>query len=264
MTILDRILEKKREEVAEAKISLPLERLQQSPLYDLPAREFAAALRSRTPSVIAEIKKASPSRGVIRQDFDPALLSRQLEAGGAAALSVLTDVEFFQGAIRFLTVAKERVRIPVLRKDFIVDPYQLHEAKAAGADAVLLIVAALPHNDLVSLSLEARTLGLACLVEVHTDEEAKRAVDVGASIVGVNNRDLRTFAVDLSVCERVARVVPPECIVVSESGVKNGGDMRRLMKCGVCTFLIGEMLMRHPSPGDALRELLAAAAGGCA
>jgi indole-3-glycerol phosphate synthase len=225
-------------------------------------RGFAAALRrvsAAGPAVIAELKKASPSRGVIRGSFHVAGLASQLEDAGAAALSVLTDEEYFQGSIANLCEASAAAELPCLRKDFIVDEFQLLESRANRADAVLLIVAALDPAELRRLHAVAREFSLDVLCEVHDENELGRALDLGCDIIGVNNRDLRTFQVDLNTAVRLGRNIPPGVLKVAESGLQSGADIRRLRDAGYEAFLIGESLMRADFPGQALKELLAAA-----
>lgn len=225
-------------------------------------KALETASKAGVAAVIAELKKASPSRGVIRSDFDPAGLASELEGAGAAALSVLTDEEFFQGSLNNLRVASSSTGLPCLRKDFIVDEFQLVEARANGADAVLLIVAALSQQELVSLVKRATELQLDVLCEVHDEEELGRAVEAGCDLIGVNSRDLRTFKVDLETAFRVAQMLPFGVLAVAESGIETGADIARLRSAGYDAFLIGESLMKAPSPGEALRKLLSDAASG--
>lgn len=257
--ILDQIVASTRERVAEAKRGADLRELERRADGHMP-RGFRRALKSASehgPAVIAELKKASPSKGLIRENFVAAELARELEAAGAAALSVLTDEEFFQGSLQNLREASETVRIPCLRKDFIVDEFQLFEARANSADAVLLIVAALSQADLVALSRGARARGLDALCEVHDEEELQRALDAGCDLIGVNTRDLRTFQVDLNTAFRVAEKFPAGVVRVAESGIRSAEDLARLRAAGYDAFLVGESLMRKERPGDALRKLLA-------
>ncbi len=222
-------------------------------------RDFAGALESAAQAgiaIIAELKKASPSRGLIRSDFDPALLARELEQAGAAALSVLTDEEFFQGSLENLRAASAATRLPCLRKDFIVDEFQLLEARANCADAVLLIVAALEDSELKALAAKAAGYKLDVLCEVHDAAELQRALDAGCEIIGVNNRDLKTFKVDLGTALRLAEKIPSDSFAVAESGIESGADIVRLRAAGYGAFLIGETLMRAARPGEALRGLL--------
>lgn len=218
---------------------------------------FAAALsRPDTINVIAECKRRSPSRGVLRAAYDPVAVAREYAEAGAAALSVLTEPMFFDGSLDHLAAVRSAVSVPLLRKDFIVDEYQLLEAAAAGADAVLLIVAALDDDWLTHLHAKASALGLAVLVEVHTDEEFDRALAAGAAIVGVNNRNLRTLTVDVDLSERLAARIPAGVTAVSESGLKTPADLARLRAIGYRAFLVGERLVTAPSPGAALASLL--------
>jgi len=219
-------------------------------------RRSLAARRQDGIAVIAELKKASPSKGLIRAEFHPAELAAELEASGAAALSVLTDEEFFQGSLNNLREASAAVSIPCLRKDFIVDPFQLLEARANSADAVLLIVAALSPHELAALSVAARDHGLDVLCEVHDSDELQRAVDAGCDLIGVNTRDLRTFKVDLQTAFRLADRFPKNAVRVAESGVHSGEDVSQLRAAGYDAFLVGESLMRAERPGEALRSLL--------
>jgi indole-3-glycerol phosphate synthase len=222
---------------------------------------FAAAIGpAATVNIIAECKRRSPSRGVLRADYDPVALARQFEGAGAVALSVLTEPTFFDGALDHLAAVRHAVGVPLLRKDFIVDPWQLLEARAAGADAVLLIVAALTDDDIVCLAREAAGLGLATLVEVHSETELARALAAGASIIGVNNRNLRTLHVDVDLSHRIAAELPPGTLAVSESGLKSPTDVSALRALGYHAFLIGERFMTTADPGAALAALLAEAA----
>ncbi|MDE1163235.1 MAG: indole-3-glycerol phosphate synthase TrpC [Acidobacteriaceae bacterium] len=223
-------------------------------------RGFAQALRERAkvgPAVIAELKKASPSKGLIRAEFDPSALAVELEEAGAAVLSVLTDEPYFQGSLVNLRAARAAVKIPLLRKDFMVDPFQVLEARANGADAILLIVAALDDNELRTLRAEARRLGLDVLCEVHDQEELDRARVLDCECVGVNTRDLKTFHVSLDRAIELASQLPVDVIKVAESGIGGRDDVQRMRAAGFDAFLIGESLMRAECPGDALRELLA-------
>lgn len=210
-------------------------------------------------AVISELKKASPSRGLIRPSFEPAQLAKELEEAGAAALSVLTDEEFFQGSLQNLQIASSSVSIPCLRKDFIVDEFQLIEARANSADAVLLIVAALSQQELIALTRKAEDHGLDVLCEVHDEAELQRALDAECNLIGVNSRDLRTFKVDLGTAFRLAEAMPKHVFCVAESGIHNGADVARLRAAGYGAFLIGESLMKESSPGAALKKLLAEA-----
>jgi indole-3-glycerol phosphate synthase len=221
-----------------------------------PGRFHAAVARRDRINVIAECKRRSPSRGVLRAEYDPVAIARQYAAGGAAAISVLTEPTFFDGALEHLAAVRQAVDIPVLRKDFIVSEYQLLEARASGADAVLLIVAALPYTDLKTLADSADSLGLDVLMEVHDDAEMDAAVQAGARIVGVNNRNLRTLAVDVDASDRLIARLPREIIGVSESGLKTRADLLRLRALGYGAFLVGERLMTARDPGEQLRLLV--------
>ncbi len=223
-------------------------------------RGFEAALRRQAacgPAMIAELKKASPSRGLIRPDFEPVSLARSLEAAGAAALSVLTDREFFEGSLGNLTRASAAVEIPCLRKDFMLDSFQILEARAAGADAILLIVAALADNELKSLYAEARRMELDVLCEIHDREELLRAVAIGFTVIGVNSRNLHTMQVDPQTQIDLARLLPRTAVKVAESGIRSASDIRRMRQAGYDAFLVGESLMRQPDPAAALALLLA-------
>jgi indole-3-glycerol phosphate synthase len=256
--VLHRIIAATRARVAESRRTTDLRSLERQAESHVP-RAFRLALEARSRggvAVIAELKKASPSKGLIRAEFRPAELARDLEAAGAAALSVLTDEEFFQGSLGNLREASAAVAIPCLRKDFIVDEFQLVEARANSADAVLLIVAALPQAKLVAMAAAARAQGLDVLCEVHDGDELQRALDAGCDLVGVNTRDLRTFHVDLQTAFALAGKFPSNVVRVAESGIHSASDIARLQAAGYHAFLVGESLMRAERPGDALRELL--------
>ena len=260
--VLRRILAHKAGEVAERAERVPLRELGRSVERAAPVRPFAQALREAIGTgragVIAEVKKASPSAGVIRAHFDPAAIARSYEAGGAACLSVLTDREFFQGADEHLVAARAACGLPVLRKDFVIDEYQVYEARAIGADCVLLIVAALGDAQLRELAGLAAHLDMDVLVEVHDEEELERALAVDAPLIGVNNRDLRTFRTDLETTLRLRALVPADRLLVTESGVHTREDVAHLRVGGVHAFLVGEAFLRAPEPGEKLRELFAA------
>ncbi|OHE79668.1 MAG: indole-3-glycerol-phosphate synthase [Lysobacterales bacterium GWF1_69_6] len=257
--ILQTILRRKAEEVAERSARVSLRELS-ARCEGAPApRGFAAALQSKVdaglPAVIAEVKKASPSKGVIRPDFRPGEIAASYERGGAACLSVLTDVDFFQGADAYLQEARAACALPVLRKDFIVDAYQVYEARVLGADCVLLIVAALGDAALAELSHLALELGMDVLVEVHDIDELERALQVGAPLVGINNRSLRTFEVSLETTLGLKPAVPADRLLVTESGIATRDDVARMRAAGVHAFLVGESFMRAPDPGAELARL---------
>jgi indole-3-glycerol phosphate synthase len=261
--ILERILQRKTEEIAERSAALPLRELS-ARVADLPdTRGFAGAIEARIdagrPAVIAEVKKASPSKGLIRPDFHPAGIARSYEAGGAACLSVLTDRDFFQGSEDYLREAREACALPVLRKDFIVDPWQVYESRAIGADCILLIVAALGDAALLELSLLAAELGLDVLCEVHDGEELERALSLPVPLVGVNNRNLRTFETSLDTTLSLKERVEDGRVLVAESGIHTGADVARLRAAGVNAFLVGEAFMRAADPGAELERLFAGA-----
>ena len=256
--VLDRIVAATRARVAESRRSADLRELERRAEQHVP-RGFRKALDSKGRdgiAVIAELKKASPSKGLIRASFDPVELARELEAAGAVALSVLTDEEFFQGSLENLRKASATVAIPCLRKDFIIDEFQLLEARANSADAVLLIVAALTQKELETLAHGARKHGLDVLCEAHDAAELQRALDAGCDLIGVNTRDLRTFRVDLQTAFDLAPKFSAAVVRIAESGIHSADDVARLRAAGYHAFLVGESLMRAESPGDALRELL--------
>jgi indole-3-glycerol phosphate synthase len=258
--ILDKIVRAKAQRLEEAKRRTPIEELARDAAASASsrvARSMTVALRrNECVNIIAEIKRRSPSRGIIRSDFDPAWIAERYAASGAAAISVLTEEDFFEGSLDHLRAVRASVELPLLRKDFFFDEYQLQEATLAGADAVLLIVAILEGVLLARLITHARELGLDALVEVHSSDEMQRAVDSGASIIGVNNRDLTTFNVDLETSIELARLAPEDVILVSESGINTGDDIRRLRAAGFSAFLVGEHLMRADDPGEALQRLI--------
>ncbi len=254
--ILATIAEHVRGVVAERRRAAPLDRLRDRPLFPAPRRGFARRLQGAGRHIIAEIKKASPSKGLIRADFAPLAIARDYAGGGASAISVLTEERFFSGRLEYLEQIRGAVEVPLLRKDFILDPYQVVEAKSFGADAILLIAAMLDPNLLRELCAQAAALALDSLIEVHTEKELEAALAAGATLVGINNRDLKTFAVDLAVTERLAPLVPAGAVKVCESGIDTPEQIRRVERLGVRVFLIGESLMRAPAPGQKLRELL--------
>jgi len=255
---LDQIVAATRRKLAETRNSADRRELERQAERHVP-RGFRRALESKArsgPAVIAELKKASPSRGLIRADFDAGELATELESAGAAALSVLTDAEFFQGSLHNLQLASGATELPCLRKDFIVDEFQLLEARAHGADAVLLIVAALLPVEINRLAKQARAHDLDVLCEVHDERELQLAADGGFDLIGVNSRDLRTFHVDLETAFRLVERIPSTALRVAESGIHNAADIARLRAAGYHAFLIGESLMKAKAPGEALRELL--------
>ena len=258
-TVLDRILAHKREEVAHRRRSKPLATLMSAARIASPVRGFVAALTARIeagePAVIAEVKKASPSRGVIREDFDPIAIAKSYASAGAACLSVLTDENYFQGHDRYLVDARAAAPLPALRKDFVVDPYQIFEARALGADCILLIVAALDPKLLHECHACAGELGLDVLIEVHDSSELEVALRLSPKLVGINNRDLRTFDTRLSTTYDLLPAIPNDTVVVTESGIHDRAQVAELRACGVNAFLVGEAFMREPEPGAALRRL---------
>jgi indole-3-glycerol phosphate synthase len=259
--ILARILSSKTKEVAAARTTKPLAALRVEAQAAPPVRDFVGALRSAIAAgkagVIAEIKKASPSRGVLRPIFDPAAIARRYEAGGATCVSVLTDREYFQGAPEHLVAARAACSLPVLRKDFVLDEYQVVESRALGADCILLVVAALDDVRLAALEVSARELGIAVLAEVHDAAELERALKLATPLIGVNNRNLRTFDVALETTLDLLPRVPRERLLVTESGILAPADVARMRAAGVHAFLVGEAFMRAADPGAALRRLFA-------
>jgi indole-3-glycerol phosphate synthase len=253
VSILERIVAVKRAEIDAARARTPQIELSSV----APVRDFVGALRAKQPAVIAEIKRASPSRGVLRADFDPAAIARSYEAAGAACLSVLTDREFFQGAGEHLVAARAACRLPVLRKDFVIDPYQVYESRALGADCILLITACLAQREMKELETLAHRLGMAVLVEVHDAAELERALELRTPLLGINNRNLRTFETTLQTTLDLLPRVPKERLIVTESGILSRADVSRMRAAGVETFLVGEAFMRAPDPGTALRTLFA-------
>jgi indole-3-glycerol phosphate synthase len=255
--ILDDIVAHKRVDLQHAKTTVPLATLEQRPLFRVERHDLCAALQAAARrAIIAEVKKASPSKGVICAAFDPLRIARSYAANGAVAISVLTEQRYFQGDLRHLATIRAAVRVPLLRKDFLFDPYQLYEARAFGADAVLLIAAILDDALLRDLVQLAETLQLTALVEVHDRLELERALDSGARLLGINNRDLHTFHTDLATTEELAPRVPAGTLVITESGINTIADIERLERVGVRAFLIGEALMRAADPGAKLAELL--------
>jgi indole-3-glycerol phosphate synthase len=256
MNILEEILKNTRQEISAAKKILPLKQLREMPNFQRHCFSLSNALHQNEINIIAEIKKASPSKGVIRKDFDHLALARDYAENGARAISMLTDKKYFQGNIRFISDVRASVSLPILRKDFIVDSYQLTEAKAFGADAVLLIAAALEPRQLHDLYDEAKELRLDCLVEIHNEQELDKLDLKQVKIVGINNRNLSDFTVDVSTTLRVASNIPKDIIIVSESGISNRAEIEHLAAYGIHSVLIGESLMRAKSPGMVLQSLL--------
>jgi indole-3-glycerol phosphate synthase len=256
MNILESILDNTHKETARAKFTMPVERLKSMPGFSRKCNSLQSALLASTPAIIAEVKRASPSKGIIREDFDHWLIARAYVEAGACALSVLTDKVFFQGDIQYIADIRADISIPILRKDFIIDSYQLAEAKAFGADSVLLIAAALEKNQLHELHVEADELGLECLVEVHNEAELE-SVDMSVvKLIGINNRNLKDFSVDLATSIRLAALIPSGITIVSESGISSRADIDLLVQNGIHAVLIGESLMRSTDPGESLRKLL--------
>jgi len=257
--ILEKILARKVEEIAEARRRVGFGTLQEQARTADPPRGFLQALRRRVgageAAVIAEVKKASPSKGVLREEFDPAAIAASYARGGATCLSVLTDVDFFQGSDEYLRQARAACALPVLRKDFMIDPYQIYEARAMGADCILLIVAALEDGPMADLAGLATALSLDVLVEVHDAEELDRALRMPLPMIGINNRDLRTFETRLQTTLELLPRIPGDRLVITESGILVPGDVALMREHGVNAFLVGEAFMRAKAPGEALREL---------
>lgn len=260
MSVLARICADKRDLVARRRREHPLGEVEMMARTATLPRGFADALRhasaERSYGLIAEIKRASPSKGLIRADFDPPALARAYAMGGATCLSVLTDGPYFQGDDTYLTAARATVELPVLRKDFLLDPYQIVEARALGSDAVLVILAAVDDGCARELIATAAELGMSSLVEVHDEQEMQRAIALGAELIGINNRNLATLRIDLATTERLAPMAPSDRLLISESGLYSPGDLQRMARVGVRCFLIGESLMRQPDVKAATRALL--------
>ncbi len=257
--ILQRILQRKAEEVEQRKALKPLSDLESFLAEASPVRGFVQALRNKLsqgePAIIAEIKKASPSKGVIRQDFDPPAIAISYARAGAACLSVLTDIDFFQGSAQYLVAARDACNLPVIRKDFIIDPYQVVEARVLGADCILLIVAALDQAQLIHLYGLARELEMDVLVEVHDKQEMQRALELNPPMLGINNRNLKTFETSLYTTLQMQHMVPEQCFIVTESGIHTHEDVVFMQDHQVNAFLVGEAFMRQPDPGQALMDI---------
>ncbi|MEC8895554.1 MAG: indole-3-glycerol phosphate synthase TrpC [Planctomycetota bacterium] len=262
MTILERILDTKRAELEESRKLRPLDEVVAAAAQAAPALSLAEAAGRGGIQVVAEVKKASPSKGVIREDFDPVAIAAAYAGGGAAAISVLTDSEYFQGSLDYLRAIREKVAVPLLRKDFIIDPYQVFEARAAGADAILLILAALSDQEAEPLAAVAEELGMDVLWEVHNIEEMHRVAAFSPRVVGINNRDLKTFEVSLETTRGLLPEVPADAVVISESGFFVREELEMMSDWGVDGFLVGEGLMRADDPGEALRGLLSSPGEG--
>lgn len=253
---LDEIAQHVKDELTSRRVKTPVAALKERPWFTRPTRGFSAAVAGASRRIIAEVKRSSPSQGVIRDDFDPVAIARDFSANGASALSVLTEERYFHGSLAFLEAIKETVAPPLLRKDFTLDRYHLFEARGFGADAVLLIVALLDAHALKELLSQAGELSLDALVEVHTEDELETALTAGARLIGINNRNLKTFEVKLETTERLLPLVPPGVTVVCESGFHHARDLDRIEALGAHAFLIGEALMRAPQPGAKLKEML--------
>jgi len=254
---LEAIVEHVRNEVNRRRLQVPVMALRDRPLFRSPARGFAQALQGPSRRIIAEVKRASPSKGLIREDFDPVAIAKAYAQHGASAVSVLTEERFFQGSLMHLEQIRAVVDVPLLRKDFILDPYQLTEAKSCGADAVLLIAALLDPSFMGELREQANALGLDTLVEIHNEAELFKALKIGPQVIGINNRDLQTFEVSLETTERLAPLIPQGMPAVCESGIDNVAQIKQVEAWGIHVFLIGESLMRVPEPGAKLAELFA-------
>ena len=257
MSFLAKILAEKREEVLARKKSAPLDKLERMPFFLRETISLLKALKGKELAVIAEIKRASPSKGVLREQFEPLEIAEKYVRAGASAISVLTDFKFFQGRLEYIRDMREIISVPILRKDFVIDEYQIHESKAYGADAVRLITAALQSHQLRNLLQASSELGLECLVEVHNKKEIDSLDFSLVKMVGINNRDLTTFETDLAASLELREHIPPDVIVVSESGINSRRDLDQLVRHGIHAALIGEVFMRAEDPGKALAELMA-------
>jgi indole-3-glycerol phosphate synthase len=253
---LSTIVEHVKAQVEERQRKMPASVLRERPLFHTPTRDFAGSLTGSSRRIIAEVKRASPSKGLIRDNCEPVEVAKDYAGHGASAISVLTEERFFQGSLSYLEQIRGTVALPLLRKDFIIDPYQLTEARSYGADAVLFIAALLEPSRLRELREQATALSLDMLVEVHTEEELNAAIKAGAQLVGINNRDLKTFEVSLATTERLAPLIPTGMVAVCESGIDTVEQIRRVEELGIHVFLIGEALMRAAQPGKKLKELL--------
>lgn len=254
-TVLDKILARKVEEIAERKSQVPIEEMMEASL-ETPygVRDMVSALRKDTVALIAEVKRASPSKGILTEDFAPVMIATTYNQNGASAISVLTDEDFFMGHLNYLTAVRESVTVPVLRKDFVIDPYQVYEGRVAGADAILLIVAALSDSQLEELYEVVTGLDMTALVEVHNKDEMERALKLGAKLIGVNNRDLKTFNVDLNTTAQLADMVGDDIVLVAESGIKNADDVKRMGELGAHAVLVGESLVKSDDMVQSVRQ----------
>jgi indole-3-glycerol phosphate synthase len=251
-TILDKILAQKVEEVRQS--AAQIAQVKADAYAAPPVRDFVAALHKPTVALIAEVKKASPSKGILIENFDPVAIGKTYAENGASAISVLTDQRFFQGHLDYMRAVRAAVNVPVLRKDFVIDPHQVYEARAAGADAVLLIVMALEDSQLTDLQALIRELGMAALVEVHNEAEMKRALKIGGTLIGINNRDLKTFHEDLNVTAQLAKHAPSDVTLVAESAIRNTDDVRRMGGYGAHAVLVGESLVKSDNMTSRVRE----------
>jgi len=254
--MLDKIVARKKEEVEQTKKNAPLSSLKERIAQQEAPRDFALALKDTRTRLIAEVKRASPSRGVLCSDFNPVELAKKYAQGGAAAISVLTETTYFQGSIDHLTAIREKVHLPLLRKDFIFDPYQVYESRAYGADALLLIAAVLEQEQLEELLSLSHELGLRCLVETHNQDEVERAISSQAKIIGINNRDLTTFTIDINTTQRLLPLIPQGRIIVSESGITSRSDVEKLKGWGVNAVLVGEALVTTDDITAKIKELI--------